>query len=122
MDRENGHNMLALMLDPRLKSIWLITTYLRCENLVVVVVVEYDEELIKQPSLPLLTKTTKLLIPTNVEENEDMQFQSNAENIFHITSINVNIHRGFMLRKLVGFCQYLVNVENYKFTLSWWHK
>jgi hypothetical protein len=57
-------------------------------------------------------------MPTNVEENENMQSQSNAENIFHITSTNVNTHRGFMLRKLVGFRQYLVNVENYKFTLS----
>jgi hypothetical protein len=44
-------------------------TYLRCEN--VVVVAEYDEKLM----LPLLTKTTKLLMPTSVEENEDMQSQ-----------------------------------------------
>ncbi len=103
------------MLYPRLKSIWLVTTYLNCEN--VVVVAEYDEELM----LPLLTKITKLLMPTSVEDDEHMQFQGNAENIFHITSTNVNTHKGLVPRKLVGFCQYLVNVESYIFALSWWH-
>jgi hypothetical protein len=108
--------MLALMLDPRLKNIWLVTTYLRCEN--VVIVVEYNEKFI----LLLLTKKTKLLMPTSVEEDEDMKSQSNVENIFHITSTNVNIHWGLVPRELVRFHQYLVNVENYKFTLFWWHK
>jgi hypothetical protein len=87
--------MLALMLDPRLKNIWLVTTYLHCEN-VVVILVEYDEKLM----LPLLIKTTKLLMPISVEEDEDMQSQDNAENIFHITSTNGNNHMGFIAKRV----------------------
>jgi hypothetical protein len=40
-DRKRGHNMLALMLDPRLKNMKLITTFLGRGN-VVVIVVKYD--------------------------------------------------------------------------------
>jgi hypothetical protein len=39
IDRKRGHNMLALMLDPRFKNMRLITIFLGHEN---VIVVEYD--------------------------------------------------------------------------------
>jgi len=40
-DRKRGHNMLALMLDPRLKNMRLIIVFLGHEN--VVIVVKYDQ-------------------------------------------------------------------------------
>ncbi len=67
-DRKKGHNMLALMLDPRFKSMKLITIFLGHEN-VVVIIVEYDQQLM----LLLLTKTTKLLMHASVEKVEDLQ-------------------------------------------------
>jgi hypothetical protein len=41
-DRKKGHNMLALMFDPRFKSMKLITNFWGHEN-VVVIIVEYDQ-------------------------------------------------------------------------------
>ncbi len=57
-DKKRGHNMLALMLDPRFKNMQLVTTYLGHENVIIVVV--YDEELL----LLLLTHEAKLLMLT----------------------------------------------------------
>jgi hypothetical protein len=50
-DSKRGHNMLALMLNPRFKSMRLITIFLGCEN-ATIIIVEYDQQLL----LPLLTK------------------------------------------------------------------
>jgi hypothetical protein len=66
-DRKRGHNMLALMFDPRFKNMKLITIFLGRKN-DVIIVAKYDQQLL----LPLLTKTTKLLMPTSVEEVEDL--------------------------------------------------
>lgn len=41
-DMKRGHNMLALMFDPRFKTMLLVTMYVGCE-IIVVVVVEYDK-------------------------------------------------------------------------------
>ncbi len=54
-DRKKGHDMLILIFDPRFKSIWLVTAFLGCEN---VIVVDYNRELI----LPLLIKANKMLM------------------------------------------------------------
>jgi len=59
--------MLALMLNPRFKSMRLIIVFLGREN-ATIIVAEYNQQLL----LPLLTKTTKLLMPTNVEEIENL--------------------------------------------------
>jgi hypothetical protein len=40
-DKKRGYNMLALMLDPRFKNMWLVATYLRRET-TSSLVVEYD--------------------------------------------------------------------------------
>ncbi len=73
--------MLVLMLDPRFKNMRLIIVFLGYEN-VDVIIVKYNQQLL----LPLLTKTTKLLMHVSVEEVENLQFQSNVENLFLTTS------------------------------------
>jgi len=55
--------MLALMLDPRFKSMCLVTMFFTREN-AIAMVVEYDEKLL----LPLLMEANKLVMLDNVEE------------------------------------------------------
>jgi hypothetical protein len=100
------------MFDPRFKSMWLITTFLGDEN-VVVIVVEYDKKFL----LHLLTKVTKLLMPTNVEKVEDLQSKGNSKDLFKTTSTNANTYMDLVSRELFGFHQYSIDVENYKCVL-----
>jgi len=101
--------MLAFMLDPKFKTMQLVTTYLSCKNVV------YDEEL----SLCLLTKATNLFMPNSVEEIEDLQSQVHIEDLFHITTTNVGTFRDVVSRKLVEFRPYFVDAKNCKCALSW---
>ncbi len=48
--------------------------------------------------------------------------QGNVEDLFQTTSTNGNTYWDLMLRELVGFRQYPIDVENNKCALSWWHK
>ncbi len=91
---------------------WLITTFLGDEN-VVVIVVEYDKKFL----LHLLTKVTKLLMPTNVEKVEDLQSKGNSKDLFKTTSTNANTYMDLVSRELFGFHQYSIDVENYKCVL-----
>jgi hypothetical protein len=90
---------------------WLVTTYLSRENVV------YDEEL-----LLLFTKATNLLMPTSVEEIEDLQSQVHIKDLFHTTTTNVGTIKNLVSRKLVEFCSYFVDAKNCKCALSWWAK
>jgi hypothetical protein len=58
----------------------LIIVFLGCEN-VDVIIVKYNQQLL----LPLLTKTTVLLMHVNVEEVENLQFQGNVDLFFKTT-------------------------------------
>jgi hypothetical protein len=109
--------MLALMFDPRFKNMKLIIVFLDYEN-GVVIVVEYDQQFV----LPLLTKTTKLLMLASVEKVEDLQSQGNAEDFFQTISTNVDTNKDLVSREFIGFHQYLINVENCKCLVSWWCK
>jgi hypothetical protein len=55
----------------------------------------------------------------SIEEIEDLQSQNNVEDLFYPTTIIANIYRDLVSRELVGFHQYIINVESYKNTLSW---
>ncbi len=69
--------MLVMMFDPRLTNMRLFITFLNHEN-AATIIVKYDQELL----LPLLIVATKLLKHVNVIEIENLQFQSNAKDIF----------------------------------------
>jgi hypothetical protein len=90
----------------------LVTTYLSCKNVV------YDEELL----LPLLTEATNLLMPTSVEEIENLQSQVHIEDLFHTATTNVGTIKNLVSRKLVEFCSYFVDAKNCKCALFWWQK
>ncbi len=76
--------MLVLMIDLCFKSMWLVTTYLGQEN-VVILVAEYDEKLF----LPLLIEVAKLLMPICGEKIESLTSQVNFEDLFFTITINV---------------------------------
>jgi len=88
-DRKKRHNKLILMFNPRFKSMRLITIFLAREN-DVVIVAKYNQQLL----LPLLTKTTKMLMPASVEEIEDFQSQGNVEDLFQTSSTKCRHSQG----------------------------
>jgi len=92
---------------------WFVTTYLGCEN--VVIVIKYDEKSL----LPLLMVANKLLMFVSVQEIEDLQSQINAKDLLHTIRTNANNYRNLVLKELVIICHYHVDVENCKCTLSW---
>jgi hypothetical protein len=79
---------------------------LGCENVVV-----YDEELL----LPLLVEVAKLLMRASIEEVEDLQSQVHAKNMFHTTTTNANTYKDLASRKSIGFYQYPIDIENFKY-------
>jgi hypothetical protein len=58
----------------------------------------------------------------NVVGVENLESQGNVKDFFKTTSTNVDTYKDFVLRELIGFCRYLVDVENYKCPLFWWCK
>ncbi len=59
--------MLAFMFNSRFKNMWFVTTYLGCEN--VIIVIKYNEKSLR----PLLMVANKLLMFASVKEIEDLQ-------------------------------------------------
>ncbi len=57
-----GHNILALILDPRYKSMWLVMTYLGCET-IIAPIANYDEQLL----LPLPLEVYKVFMANRIE-------------------------------------------------------
>jgi hypothetical protein len=53
---------------------------------------------------------------------KNLQSQGNVEDFFQTASTNGNAYWDLMLRELVGFHQYSIDVKNKKCALSWWHK
>jgi hypothetical protein len=75
------------MLDPCFKNMQLVTMYLGQEN-VVAFVAKYDDELL----LPLVTKVTKLLMPSNDTKFENLATQMNYENLVLTTTVTANTY------------------------------
>ncbi len=62
-DKKKGHQVLMLMLNPRLRNMCLITLYVSCEN-ALRLVVDYDSQLL----LPLLVESFKSLMLNVIKE------------------------------------------------------
>jgi hypothetical protein len=90
--------MLVLMFDPRFKTMLLVTMYVGCE-IIVVVVVEYDKELL----LLLLMEVDKLLMLDKVETTCNLHSQVDFEGLFHTTTTITYTYRDIMSREIVGF-------------------
>ncbi len=80
-EKKKCHNMLALMFDPRSKSMHLVTMFLGREN-ITIIIVKYDENLL----LPLLMEANKLLLLDTVEKKFDLHSQVDVEGLFHTTT------------------------------------
>jgi hypothetical protein len=92
-----GHNMFALMFDPKFKTIKLVTMYLGCE-IVTIVVVKYDEFFL----LLLSMEVNKLLMPNKVEMAFGLDSQIDCKGPFHTTTTTINTHKNIVSRELVG--------------------
>jgi hypothetical protein len=77
------------MFNPRFKTMRLVTMSLGCE-IVIIVVVKYDENLL----LLLSMEVNKLLTLDKVEM---------AFGLFHTTTTTINTHRDIVSMELVGF-------------------
>jgi hypothetical protein len=66
--------MLVLMYDPRFKTMLLVTMYVGCE-IIIVVIVKYDKNLL----LPLLMEANKLLMLDRVETTCNLHSQVDFE-------------------------------------------
>jgi len=108
--------MLALMFNPRFKSMQSVTMYLGCEN--VVIVVEYDKKLL----FLLLMEVNKLLIFNKVETIFDFHSQVYSKILFRTIMTIANTYKDIVSKELVGFWQFPINVKSYKCALSWWCK
>jgi len=93
-----AHNMLVLMFDPKFKTMRLVTMYLGCE-IVIIVVVKYDENLF----LFLSMEVNKLLMLDKVEMAFGLDSQIDFKDLFHITTTTTNTHRDIVSSELVGF-------------------
>ncbi len=103
-DMKRGHNMLVLMFGPRFKTMLLVTMYVGCE-IIVVVIVEYDINL--------------LLMPDRVETTCNLHSQVDFEGLFHTTTTITYTYKDIMSRELVGFHWFPIDVESYNCALSW---
>jgi hypothetical protein len=91
---KKGHNMLVLMFDPRFKNMKL-TSFFSVMKMMLFVD-EYNQQLL----LPLLTKTTKSLMPAGVEEVVDLQSQGNVEDFFQTTSTKCRHSQGPCVKRI----------------------
>jgi hypothetical protein len=108
--------MLALMFDPRSKSMHLVTMFLGCEN-TTIIIVKYDENLL----VPLLMEANKLLILDRVEKKFDLHSQVDFEGLFHTTTTTtLDTYMDIISKELVGFQCFPIDVKSYKCVLSWW--
>lgn len=117
IDQKKGHNMLALMLDPKYKSMHLVTSYLEYEA-TTSLVVDYDEKIL----LPLLLEAYKGLMPSKICCIDD-EFDSlvDSQDLFQQTSdTSANSYKDIVTRDLDGFTCYSIDAKSCKCVLTWW--
>jgi hypothetical protein len=61
-------------------------------------------------------------MPSSGTKFENLVTQVNSENLVHTTTMSADTYRDLVSRELIGYCQYLVDADNCKCALSWWHK
>jgi len=86
------------MLDPRFKSMRLVTMFMGHEN-VAFVIVEYDEKLL----ILFLMEIIKFLMFGKVEVIFDFHSKVNFESILHITSSIVETYKDIVSKELARF-------------------
>ncbi len=105
--------MLALMFDPRFKSMQLVNMFLGHEN-VIVVIAKHDEKILLQ----LLMEVNKLLMFEKVKTTFNFHLESDSKGLFHPTSITTNIFKDIVSKEVVGFWWFPIDVKSNKCALS----
>lgn len=80
--------MLAIMSDPRFKSMKLVAMFMVHQN-ATFVVIEYDEKLL----MPLLLEANKFLMHDKVEATSDLHSEGDYEGLIHITSTTIDTYK-----------------------------
>jgi hypothetical protein len=86
------------MFDPRFKNMRLVTMFMCCEN-VALVIAEYDEKLV----MLLLMKANKFLMFGRVEVTFELHSEGDSKVLFHITSLITETCKDIVSKELVGF-------------------
>jgi hypothetical protein len=113
--RQNAHNMLALMLDPRFKGLGLVRDYVGGEK-VVSIVYEYDNLVL----LPLLMQCYKRLHPTAQSQEPITPISENS--IFGAQASAEEVIMEQLKSELSLFRRLHVADGDYDSPLSWWRK
>jgi hypothetical protein len=116
-EERKAHDMLSLMLDPRLKTFHLLSSLIGREQ-GKAIVEKYDQKslfpmLMKcYYHLPPLVEFKRGVVDEKVEEDKSL-------NIFEMAK---EPKMKLVNRKLLIFSHYKVNVKNIKCPLQWWEK
>lgn len=113
--RQNAHNMLALMLDPRFKGLGLVRDYVGADK-VVVIVLEYDNMVL----LPLLMQCYKRLHPTAQSQEPVTPISENS--IFGAQASAEEVILEQLKSELSLFRRLHVADGEYDSPLAWWRK
>jgi hypothetical protein len=119
-DEKKSHNMLSLMLNPRLKTCHLVCSLVGCEQ-GKAIVAKYDT----LKKIPMLLKRHYHLHPLPKSErgvvDQRIEKDSNLD-IFEIIVGTSEPTTKLINRKLLIFRCYQVYVKNMKCPLQWWEK
>jgi hypothetical protein len=113
--KKKGHNMLAIMLNPKYKSMCLVITYLGHEA-TTTLVVDYDKQLL----LLLLLEVYKGLLPNGGDCLEESTSLVDSRDLFQQTNTITNTYKDIICQELGLFRRYLVDAEMYSCALTWW--
>jgi len=119
-DEKKTHDMLALMFDPRFKSLCVLSSYVGKKQ-GVSIVEEYD----RRTLYPMLVKLCNHLHPivdggfgsTNQDANQDYGLD-----IFQMMNNNKEIVKEIVIRELLDFRRFHVDLKEIKNPLQWWEK
>jgi hypothetical protein len=118
-ENRKAHNMISLMLDPRLKSFCIISSFVGKEQ-GVAFVEEYD----RKSSYPMLVKCHEHLHPlVRLDMNcvgQDMLEQDCNLDIFEQTANTNEPAKELVKSELLVFKRYQLDVKDIKCPLQWW--
>jgi hypothetical protein len=120
-ENKKAHNIYFLMLDPRFKSLHILSSFVgRVQG--VVLVEEYD----RKSLYPMLVKCHEHLHPlVRLDRNcvdQDIFEHDCSLNIFEQTTSTSELTEELVKRKFLVFKRYKLDVKDIKCPLQWWHK
>jgi hypothetical protein len=118
-DKRKAHNMIFLMLNPRRKSLHIISSFVGKEQ-GVTLVEEYD----KKSLYPMLVKCHEhlhALVKSKANfANENIFYEDCNLDIFEQTTSTSELVEELVKKKLLIFKNYQLNVKDIKCPFQWW--